>query len=243
MVLRDRRLLLALLGALCLTGAAALAPQRSAAASADPVRRSDLLGPLRPILAELLLLQFEVDQQHAPEYRLLDHARRIVDLRPDRVDLWLYFTQHFILDRGQAPVHFERQIAWVRAGFRLLEDGLRALPRAPLLWLARGQCIQSLALHHPELLAGAGLQGTKSPWEAVLSSFETALDLAPEGVVRLLALEHLSRRALLLLEDSSLDARFRARTEAVGRRLVEAEELQPKARELLRRLLNGPRDS
>lgn len=193
-----------LLALLALVTARVLAPSPGMPTGASAAYSA--LGPFRPLVAELRLLQFREQTLHFDEFAELDRALTILSLRPDRVDLWEYFANRFVRDQGFRRISAADQQDWVRAGFEVLRQGLVHLPTASVLWLTQGECLASLLLHHPDLLGAVRRgTGTEEVWLEVLEDYGRAYALAPPNTKeRALSREQLLQWLRMLLEGESV---------------------------------------
>jgi hypothetical protein len=228
------------LGVLLLGAASWLAP--AAPPSTLPALETyQLLGPFRPLVAELRLVQYRERMLHFEPFAQLDEALSILALRPDRVDLWAAFANEFIRDMGFREVGRAERLEWVRSGFEILRFGLDQLPAAPVLWLTRGQCLRSIVEFHPELLQA--LDPAPSSTEArrwILSAYERGFDLSPPDTLeRDLSREHLLRWLLRELGGDEVTTEDRDRLRSVAERLLATNELRPRNAEALRSALAG----
>jgi hypothetical protein len=86
------------------------------------------LGPLRPIVAELVRLRFDSSRLTERVFGQLDDAWTVLALRPDRPEEFAWFGGYFVID---APTHVfdpvERRVL-VQAGFEILQWGRRLHP-------------------------------------------------------------------------------------------------------------------
>lgn len=197
-----------------------------------------MLGPLRPLFAELMLVHFQLRSERRQSFGLLEEAHGILALRPDRVDLWLHMATLFAIDFGFRSGNASTRVAWFQAGLRLFQRGLERLPEAAILWLSLGQTLRAAELYHPDLHEAAAELFETSVNETILRSFQRALAVAPaQSQEWELARLHLGRRVIHELEGEGLSEERRQEVENLARELLDSHVLALKPHHEIERLL------
>jgi len=191
-----------------------------------PVRRAapawvTLLGPLRPLVADLLRLRFEAMRGADQVLGQLDDAWRVLALAPESVDDFVHFAWYFVFDAVRMAGSAAERDECVRAGFELLKAGRALHPRSARLLYAEALALDQFARHAPERIAALALPPEESPRGRALERFEEALALAAptdeDSTFLRLALALCTEGILL---DPATPARLRERARAVARRLL-----------------------
>jgi hypothetical protein len=152
-----KRALLLLVAVALLAGADFLAPPRSgrdgAAALGHPL--VPVLGPLRPIVAELVRLRFDATRSADQVFGQLDDALSVLALRPDRIRDFVHFGWYFLLDVPVKLAGESERRAVVRAGLEILRRGQELHPRSAQPWFAEAFALDRIVRVDPRRLEGS----------------------------------------------------------------------------------------
>jgi hypothetical protein len=177
-----RRLAYLLVAVACFAGAHALrdrSPRPPRVAQRGYVA---ILGPLRPLVANLMRLRFEARQREGRWIGQVDDAWNVLALDPGSVPDFEQFAFHFVLDAAQAPLTRGEREAFVAAGFEILRTGRRLHPASARLACVEGVLLDTLARRRPDAGWLAGLPAGSSPREHALERFAESLALsAPDS--------------------------------------------------------------
>lgn len=177
--MRSRALLWSL-AALCLVGAQLLAVRPEAGArSAELSRRPWIvvLGPLRPLIAELLRMRFDASRQADLVMGQLDDAWSVLALTPERVDDFVHFGSYFLFDAVRIVDAPAERTACVRAGLEILEAGRAFHPHSARLAYVEALDLDQLARHAPERLASISFAPGEAPRGRAFGLFVRAFEL------------------------------------------------------------------
>lgn len=86
------------------------------------------LGPLRPLVAELVRLRFDSSWRGEQLFGQLDDAWTVLALRPDRAEEFAHFGCYFVIEAPRLTVDPADQRVLARAGLDILEWGRRLHP-------------------------------------------------------------------------------------------------------------------
>jgi hypothetical protein len=224
-----RRIAFALLALALFVSAQQLAPSERERPNLPGHPLVAALGPLRPIVAELVRLRFDSSRLAERVLGQLDDAWTVLALRPDRPDEFAFFGSYFVFDAPTLVIDPAERRVLERAGLEIFEWGRRLHPAD---WrLTRDE---SYALDH--LLKESGDRSEVETLRArllerceELVARPPALDDAGRGILR----ESLAIwiHSMVTREESTAPLASRARE--VARRLLEWPDLSAKAREEL----------
>lgn len=170
------RLLGVFLALLLLFLGARWAPSAGGAREWRPLVR--LLGPLRAVWADVLLIQFEERALQQDVFALTEQARQILRLRPDQPGYWVYFGQFLALDLASVEADPDLRRERVRQGLQILREGASTLTASPQVPAALADTLWALALDHPDWLRGQ----VEDPLGEALDAYRLADSRAPEAL-------------------------------------------------------------
>ena len=182
---------LATFGAAALFFAAQRLPVAAEPRSADLTRTpiTTLLGPVRPLYAELLLLKLELETNRGKLLQQLDLASQVLAIRPDLPSLRAELGLHFALDLPAEEADSAAATIWVRCGLSILEDARRQFPEDPSIHLASAHVWVALRRHHLDRLGRLGVsepEAARRVLDHLLVAYEHSAGNPIRGVVRLL---------------------------------------------------------
>ncbi len=171
-------LLLALFGVAAIWGSHEIARPLATPASVPAPPWVALLGPLRPLVAELFRLRFESRRGDEGALGQLDDAWTVLALTPRRAADFVHFGWYFVFDATRLVRSATEREACVRAGFEILEKGREMQPRSARIACAQALALDQLARHSPERLKRLALPAGETPRGRALALFEEAVALA-----------------------------------------------------------------
>lgn len=176
-----RRLAYLLVAIACFAGAHALRDRSPRPTRVALRGRVAILGPLRPLVADLMRLRFEARRREGRWIGQVDDAWNVLALDPGSIPDFEQFAFHFVLDAPRAPLTRDERDAFIAAGFEILSTGRRQHPRSARLACVEGLLLDALARRRPDAGDLAGLPAGSSPRELALDRFAESLALAAPG--------------------------------------------------------------
>ena len=235
-----RRALLALAAAAALGVATSTAPELAVPVPLRGAPFVALLGPMRPLVAELLRLRFDRESFRGVER--LDDAWNALLLDPHRADDFVHFGWHYLFDAGRRTTTLEERSACLDQGFALLRAGRALHPESAHLPYAEALALDALARHAEPRLVARLVPPGESIVRRVLADFALAFERSsrdererPYIVVEAL---QIAGRVLEAPGDGSVeDASLRDAAAALARVLLRSDELPETERSRLEALL------
>lgn len=141
---KAKRIVLALLALALFASAQWLAPPAAERPSLPGHPLASALGPLRPIVAELVRLRFDSSCLAERVFGQLDDAWTVLALRADRPEEFSFFGSYFVFDAPALLFDAGERRVLERAGLEIFEWGRRLHPDAWKLKLLEGYALDHL---------------------------------------------------------------------------------------------------
>ena len=239
--MRRALLVLAAAGALLAANRLAAPLRPVPEASLKPPAWIPLLGPLRPVLADLFRLRFEATRSQEAIHGQLQEAWTVLMLAPERADAFVAFSNWFLFDAPRLAATPAEREACLRAGFQILRTGRSLHPRSARLLFGEAVALDHFARHAPERIVSADLPPGETPRGRALDLFEQAFARTPpDDPDRLFLRFSFAFCVQSLLADGTTPPDVRARARAAAERLLREPDLDAESRDALASALAEP---
>lgn len=191
------------------------------------------LGPLRPIVAELVRLRFDSSRLAERVFGQLDDAWTVLALRPDRPEEFSFFGSYFVFDAPALLVDPAERRALERAGLEIFEWGRRLHPESWRLELLEGYALDHLMKEARDATEAEALRGRLLDRCGEMVARPPALEDAGRGVLR----ENVAMWLHSTLTKAGRGTPAAARARELALRLLSWPDLSEPSREALREAL------
>lgn len=162
-----------------------------------------VLGPLRPIVAELRLLALSLRVEEHRTAAALADAEAIVALRPDLPELWEELCFRLCLDLPGYESDPSRRGAWTAVGLEFRQQMIERFPNRASVRRTASRVVLSPLQFDPARLEAAGWSQAQAYGEGLHQALE-ALRCSGESEPDLLETQELLRSTLALGADPAL---------------------------------------